>query len=217
MFFQNQKWSPTGTKLSISHIRELFSLKDTNEINYYLNICIKENLTREDLKSRINSKEYSRLDEITKSKLIKQEENSVIDFIKNPILIKNNYNYDDILEKLLQKLIIEDITSFMRELGNGFSFINNEYKIKLGDKYNYIDLLLYNIEFNCYVVIELKVTKLRKEHIGQIQVYMKYIDKNLKKIDHGATIGIIICKKDNKFILEYCSDNRILAREYNLL
>ncbi len=104
----------------------------------------------------------------------------------------------------------------MEELGNGFCFIKNEYKIKLGNRYNYIDLLLYNIEYNCYVVIELKVTELKKEHIGQIEVYMNYIDNNLKKITQDKTIGIIICKKDNHFIMEYCSDRRILSREYLL-
>ena len=105
----------------------------------------------------------------------------------------------------------------MKELGNGFSFIGSEYKIKLGKKYNYIDLLLYNIEFNCYVVVELKVTELKKEHIGQIEIYMNYIDKNLKKINQDKTIGIIICKKDNKYIIEYCSDKRILSTEYELV
>lgn len=102
-------------------------------------------------------------------------------------------------------------------MGNNFSYIGNEYKIKIGNSYNYIDLLLYNIEFNCYVVVELKVTELKKEYIGQIQVYMNYIDNNLRKIYQDKTIGIIICKKDNKFIMEYCSDDRILSREYELL
>ena len=139
------------------------------------------------------------------------------DNIKNPILIKNIHNYTEITEKILQKLVLEDISSFMKELGDSFSFIDNEYKIKIGERYNYIDLLLFNIKFNCYVVIELKVTELKKEHIGQIQVYMNYIDKNLKKINQDKTIGIIICKKENKYVIEYSSDARIVARTYELL
>ena len=111
---------------------------------------------------------------------------------------------------------IEDISSFLKELGLGFTFIENEYKIKLGNKYNYIDLLLYNIKFKCYVVIELKVTELKKEHIGQIQTYMNYIDKNIKTIDEDKTIGIIIVKKEDKYIMEYCSDDRIIDKEYEL-
>ena len=112
---------------------------------------------------------------------------------------------------------MEDLPSFLKELGNGFTFVENEYKIRIGNSYNYIDLLLYNIKFNCYVVVELKVTELKKEHIGQIEVYMNYIDKNLKDIMQDKTIGIIICKKDNKFIMEYCSDKRILSKEYKFV
>ena len=76
--------------------------------------------------------------------------------------MKNKFNTNDISEKMLQNLILEDIPSFLDELGNGFTFIRNEYKIKLCNRYNYIDLLLYNINFNCYVVVELKVTELKK-------------------------------------------------------
>ena len=217
VFFENQKWSPLGTKLSISHVRELFCLKDINEINYYSYICINENLTRDDLKSRIKLNEYQRLDNATKNKLIKKDKHNAVDFVKNPIFIKNNLHINDISEKVLQRLILEDISSFMKELGNGFSFIDNEYKIKVGDNYNYIDLLLYNIKYKCYVVIELKVIKLSYNHIGQIQMYMNYIDKNIKGIDDNKTVGIIICKENNKYVIDYCSDNRVIAREFELL
>lgn len=152
-----------------------------------------------------------------KQKLIEHKETKVEDLIKNPIVIRNSFNYEIISEKMLQKLILEDIPSFLKELGNSFSFISNEYKIKMGNTYNYIDLLLYNIEFNCYVVVELKVTELKKEHIGQIEVYMNYIDKKLKTPMQNKTIGIIICKKDNRFIIEYCSDERITVRKYELI
>ena len=78
-------------------------------------------------------------------------------------------------------------------------------------------MLLFNIEYSCYVVIKLKIGELRKEHIGQIQVYMNYIDDNLKKIHQDKTIGIIICKQDNNYVIKYCSDNRIISREYELI
>jgi len=113
--------------------------------------------------------------------------------------------------------ILENIPFFLKELGDGFTFIDNEYKIKIGNTYNYIDLLLFNYEYNSFVVIEIKITELKKEHIGQIEIYMNYIDNNIKKIHHNKTIGIIICRKDNKFIIEYSSDKRILSREYQLI
>ena len=137
-----------------------------------------------------------------------------MDFVKNPLYIKNIKNYEIITEKVLQKLILEDIPFFLKELGSGFTFIDNEYKIKLGDRYNYIDLLLYNIKYKCYVVVELKVTELNSNHTGQIQKYMNYIDRNIKSIEENKTVGIIICKQDNKYVIEYCSDDRIISREY---
>ena len=206
-----------ATKLSWSHYTELLSIKDERKLNYYINISIKNNLSKRQLREKIKTNEYERLDEETKSKLINNEEYYVTDFVKNPILIKNNFNYKEISEKVLKKLILENIESFMNELGNSFCFVGSEYKIKIGNRYNYIDLLLFNIEYNCYVVIELKVTELKKEHVGQIQVYMNYMDNNLKKLSQDSTIGIIICKKDNNYIIEYCSDDRIIAREYSLV
>ena len=204
-------------ELTWSHYRTLLSIKNEDEINYYINICICQNLSVRELRNKIKSKEYERLNKETKNKLINNEKLDIKDNIKNPIIIKNIYNYTEVTEKILQKLILEDISSFMKELGNSFSFIDNEYKIKIGDRYNYIDLLLFNIEFNCYIVAELKVTELKKEHIGQIQIYMNYINKNLRKINQDKTIGIIICKKENKYVIEYSSDERIVARTYELL
>ena len=217
ILFNDQNVSPLVTQLSLSHYVQLLPLKDYNKIIYYINISKKYNLSKRQLAEKIKNKEYERLDDTTKKKLILNKESEVSDFIKNPILIKNIYDYNEISEKILKRLILEDLDSFMKELGNGFSYIGNEYKIKIGDRYNYIDVLLYNIEFNCYVVVELKITELKKEHIGQIQMYMNYIDKNVKRIDHGKTIGIIICKKNNCFVMEYCSDNRIFSREYTFV
>ena len=211
------KWQTLSAILSWSIYCELIWFDNINKINYYITICKEQNLSVRELRKRIKNKEYERLDESTKLKLIKQETLKVEDAIKNPIIINNRFNYEVISEKVLQKIILEDIEEFMKELGNSFCFIGSEYPIKVGCNYNYIDLLLYNIEFNCYVVIELKITKLKKEHIGQIEVYMNYIDKNLRKITQDKTIGIILCRKDNKFIMEYCSDERIKVREYKLI
>ena len=212
-----EKGATLSHQITWSHYYEIISLNDIYKINYYIEIIEKYNLSIRQLRVRIKNNEYERLPEETKNRIISKTESSVIDYVKNPILIKNKYNTNDISEKVLQQLILEDIESFMNELGNSFCFISSEYKIKLGNRYNYIDLLLFNIEYNCYVVIELKVTELKKEYIGQIQVYMNYIDNNLKRITNDKTIGIIICKRNNRYIIEYCSDNRIISREYNLI
>ena len=212
-----QKVPTLSGKLTWSHWYEMLSITYINEIVYYVIQCENNNIDVRGLRNKIKSKEYERLDNKTKYKLICQKEYNIVDFVKNPILIKNNYKYENISEKILQKLILEDIPTFLKELGIGFSFIDNEYKIKMGDRYNYIDLLLYNIKYKCYVVIELKVTELNFSHTGQIQNYMNYIDKNVKSIEDNKTIGIIICKRENKYVIEYCSDKRIVAKHYELV
>ena len=213
-----EKGATLWHQLTWSHYRELLTFDNVDEINYYIKQTGDYNLSVRELKEKIKSKEYQRLDDNTKLKLINKEETVVSDFIKNPIVIRNKYNIDkeSITEKILQRLILEDIPSFLKELGDGFTFVENEYKIKIGNTFNYIDLLLYNIKFNCYVVIELKVTELKKEHIGQIQIYMNYVDKNIKTINQDKTIGVIICKKDNGYYIEYSSDNRIFSKNYIL-
>ena len=212
-----EKGATMTHQLTWSHYSELIPLNDIDKINYYIIIINDLNLSIRQLRSKIKSKEYDRLDEETKLKLINKEERSAVDFVKNPILIKNSYNYEFMTERILKQLILEDIESFMNELGNNFSFIGSEYKIKIGDRYNYIDLLLFNIKFNCYVVVELKITEFKVEYISQVQKYMNYIDKNIKEISNNDTIGIIICKKENSFVIEYCSDERITIREYELV
>ena len=212
-----EKGATMSHQLSWSHYCELLPVNSIDKINYYIKITKEQNLSIRELRAKIKNNEYERLDESTKEKLKEKEKLKLPDLVKNPIQIKNTSGNNEISEKVLQKLILEDIPSFLKELGSGFSFIDNEYKIKMGDRYNYIDLLLYNYEFNCFVVVELKVTELKKEHIGQIEFYMNYIDKNLKNINQNKTIGIIICKKENRYVIEYCSDDRIISREYELV
>ncbi len=212
-----QKGTTLSTLLNWYHYVELLELINIDEINYYINEIENKNYSIRELKSRIKLKEYERLDNKVKNELISNQEPSIIDLVKNPIMIRNSLNINEITEKILKKFILEDLDNFLKELGSGFLYVGNEYKIKIGDSYNYIDLLLFNYKYNCFVVIELKITELKKEHIGQIEVYMNYIDKHVKEINHDKTIGIIICKHDNKLIMEYCSDKRIISREFKLV
>ena len=214
-----EKGQPLADQLSWSHYCELLPLKDINEINYYIKITSEQFLSKRQLRERIKNKEYQRLDDNAKLKLINREEFGISDTIKNPIIIKNKLEIEkeNISEKMLQRLILEDIESFMKELGDGFCFIGSEYKIKINNAFNYIDLLLFNIKYNCYVVVELKVTEVKKEHIGQIQVYMNYIDKHIKNITSNKTIGIIVVRRDNHYYIEYSSDKRIYTRDYEIV
>ena len=215
--FKDEKVSPLATQLTWSHYSELLSIKDINKLMYYINIAINNNLSKRELRERIKSNEYERLPIETKNKLILEDKIEVKDLVPNPILIRNRNNIEIATEKVLHNLILEDIESFMKGLGNSFSFIGSEYKIKIGDRNHYIDLLLFNIKYNCYAVIELKVTEFKVEYIAQVQKYMNYIDKNVKEISNNNTVGILICKRENKFVIEYCSDDRIAVRKYELV
>ena len=215
--FSDEKLPPVGAKLSWSHYKELLSLKNTDEIKYYIYTCEKNNLTKRKLHDRIKNDEYNRLSEDTKNKLVINEKLEVKDLVPNPIIIKSNSLNENLTEYVLKQTILNNLDEFLFQLGYGFTYVGNEFKIKIENRYNYIDLLLFNYEYNCFVVIELKITELKKEHIGQIQVYMNYIDDNLRKINQDKTIGIIICKQDNKYVIKYCFDDRIIAREYELV
>lgn len=178
IFCKKQKWPAAPAKLTISHYDELMRLNDRNEIIYYIELCDRKNVSSKDLRLKIKNNEYLRINEESRNKIAKNDKLELIDTVKNPIFIRNTTGIANISEKMLQKLILEDISSFLDELGDGYCFIKNEYKIKLGNTYNSIDLLLFNIKYNCYVVVELKITELKKEHIGQIEFYMNYVDNN---------------------------------------
>ena len=214
--FNNEKVSTSWTQLTWSHLRLLLNL-EIDSINYYIQVVINKCLSVRELEFKIKSKEFERLPVKTRNKLIYKDKVKLNDLVPNPILIKNKNNIEIITEKALHNLILEDIESFMKELGNSFCFIGSQYKIKIGARNNYIDILLFNIKHNCYVVIELKITEFKVEYISQVQKYMNYIDKNVKEISNNNAVGILICKRENKFVIEYCSDERIAVRKYELV
>ena len=93
-------------------------------------------------------------------------------------------------------------------------YAGSQYKIKIGSNFNYIDVLLFNYIFNSFIVVEIKVTELKKEYIGQIQTYMNYIDINLRKEFHNKTTGILLVRENNKWLIKYVNNNDIVVREF---
>ena len=216
-FYNIAKSQTVSDLLSWSHYVELLKIDDINKINYYIRITEEQNLSVRKLRERIKSSEYERLDDNTKEKLINKEKVNVGDLIKDPILIRNKFDTNKISEKMLLETILDNLEEFLSEFGDGYSFIKSEYPIKIGDRYNYIDMLLYNIYDNCYTVIELKINEIKKEHIGQVETYMNFIDKNLRTINQSPTIGIIVCKKKNGYLFKYVTNKKIYEREYELV
>ena len=199
-------------ELTWSHYIELLRLNSMKEIDYYIYITRVQNLSVRELRERIKSKEYERIG--YKAEL---EEPKINTLIKNPIIIKVKNKNEKLTEYTLHQTILENIDDFLKELGIGFAYISNEVKIKIGNTYHYIDFLLFNVKFNCYVVIELKVTEFKAEYIGQITKYINYIDKNIKEPFNDKTVGVIICKKENKYVMKYCTDSRIFTTTYETI
>ena len=207
-----QKGATLSHQLTWSHYVEIIKLNDVQKIKYYTYICEIQNLSVRELRNKIKSKEYERIG--YKEEL---EEPKVNTLIKNPIIIKTkNKVSDDVSEYVLHKFILEDMDNFLKELGNGFAYIGHEVKIKIGEYFHYIDFLLFNYKYNCFVIVEIKITKMKAEYIGQVKKYMNYVDKNIKEVFNDKSVGVIICKKEDRYVLEYCSDDRIFMTTYEM-
>ncbi len=192
----------------------MLKLDDINAIFYYVKCIGKMNLTTRELDLKLKSKEYERLDSKIKEKLMKQEEVSVKDKIPDPIVLEGLEYKVKLTEKIVQKWIDENPSSFCESLGEGYTYVKSQYKIKIGSNYNFIDVLLFNYISNSFIVLEIKVTELKKEHIGQIQTNMNYVDANLKKEFHNKTTGILLVRENNKWLIKYINNNDIVVREF---
>ena len=207
-----QKGATVSHQLTWSHYVEIIKLNDVQKIKYYIYICETQNLSVRELRDKLKSNEYERIG--YKEEL---EEPKVNTLIKNPIIINTkNKVSDDVSEYILHEFILEDMDNFLKELGNGFAYIGHEVKIKIGEYFHYIDFLLFNYKFNCFVIVEIKVTKMKAEYVGQVKKYMNYVDKNIKEVFNDKSVGVIICKKEDRYVLEYCSDDRIFMTTYEM-
>ena len=211
-----QKCGPVDRVLSWSHYVKLLPLKNVEEIKYYISIIKRDNLSKRALAERIKTNEYGRLSDGAKAGLLNKEELSLVQSIPSPIVLMPNNSYEVYTEKVLQEIIYENLDSFMKQLGGGYTYVGKEYKLNIGDKKNYIDYLLYNYKMNCFCVIEIKAREYRKNDYGQIKTYMNYIDEHLKTITQNNTIGIIITKSVNKFEAYYVKDNQVTIVEFKI-
>ena len=193
-------------QLSWSHYRNILPIKNESKRNYYINLTVENRLSVRELIAEIKNNSYERLignkDNI-ELKYVNDnthKQMTILDMIKDPILIGiGNTKIDKLTEKALKGYILDSIERILLELGVGFSFVGSEKKIKVGNSYRYIDLVFFNIE--------LKINKLDIRDIGQLEFYVRYYDTEIKKDFHNTTIGIIICKKNNKSISKYNNSN----------
>ena len=206
-------------KLSWTHYMQVLPIKDINERNYYINQVILNNLSVRDLRNEIKNKSFDRLSYKDKTNIEIITDNNKItieDMIKNPIILKSDTDINEINEAVIHKYIISLLEDKFLELGTGFALVGHEYKTIINSKTYYIDLLFFNIKLNSYVVIEVKTRNLKPQDIGQLEFYVKYIENNIKESNHNKTIGVLIVKKNNQYVIEYTTNEDIYVTTYML-
>ena len=214
LYLTFQNIGPMAQQLTWTNLSIILPIKEKSKRNYYINICIKQNLSKRQLIEKIKNNEYERLEYKENIEIINENsEITIKDMIKNPIIIKTNKEVDKLSEKALKQFILEKIEEFLLELGYGFTYVGSEYKL---GKFK-CDLLFFNYELNSFIVIELKIRRLKPSDIGQIKLYMNYIDTNIKKNHMNKTIGIILCKEDDEIIIKYITDDRMLSSTYEFI
>lgn len=206
--------------LNWTHIRVILPIKEVNKRNYYINLCIERNLSSRELINEIKNNAYERLlNKPKKIEIIKdtKENYSIKQEIRNPIIIKLDEKDCILKEKDLQIKILSQLKKFFSDLGQGFTLVGNEYRINYGNKDYYIDLLLFNYKLNSFIVVELKLRNLRKEDKAQIEFYMNIVDNTLKESFHNKTIGVIVSKEQDRFIVSFVSEENIIPITYSLI
>jgi len=190
--------------------RIMYKCKSVREAIFYVEKTIENGLSRTILEHQIDSKLYERLGSAISnfdSRLPKVQSELAKQTIKDP------YNFDFLTlrdkydERELEDALVKQITSFLLELGTGFSYIGRQVHLKVGDSDFYIDLLFYHVKLHCYVVVELKTEKFKPDFAGQLNFYVTAVNRDLKSQEDNQTIGILICKDKDNVVAEYSLAN----------
>ncbi len=226
---QSQDCPNALLKLSWSHIRLIMRLLTEEKRIFYVRECAECNWSVRQLERQIHSFYYERLlashnKDIVRNEIQTLEPNNMkpIDILKDPYVLEflNMRENKDYLESDLESEIMNNLQKFILELGRGFAFVGRQYRISLNDGKNYyVDLVFYNIELRCYVLIDLKTTELDHRDIGQMDFYVRYFEEEIKKEDDNPTIGIILCAEKSKSMVKYTALNnskQLFASKYSL-
>lgn len=123
--------------------------------------------------------------------------------MKDPYIFDFIPFQEDMVERDIEQALVRDVTKFLLELGTGFAFLGNQYHLNVGGDDFYIDLLFYNLNLRCYVVIELKAGEFKPEYAGQLNFYLSAVDGILKQEQDNPSIGLLLCKSKNDLVAEY--------------
>jgi predicted nuclease of restriction endonuclease-like (RecB) superfamily len=209
----NRKSHALRGELTWTHYRLLMKVENETTRDYYMEEAIAQNWSTRALERQINSFYYERIISSKNKKGVieeaKKETNKLTlspeDFIKDPYILEflNIPSDSGFLEKDIEKAIIQKLQQFMLEMGKGFSFVAQQKRISAEDEHFYVDLVFYNYILKCFVLIDLKLGKLTHQDIGQMDLYVRWFEENLRSSTDNPTIGIILCSEKNETIIKY--------------
>lgn len=229
-FFQTFPiWDALRPELSWTHYRLLMRVENEKSRNYYLAETIAQNWSSRALERQINSFYYERILSSKKDRTVIEEAQKATealavlpeDFIKDPYVLEFLAlpSGSGFLEKDLESAIMQKLQQFLLELGKGFSFVAQQKRISAGDEHFYVDLVFYNYILKCFVLIDLKLGKLSHQDIGQMDLYVRWFEENMKTATDNPTIGIILCSEKNETIVKYSvlkESKQLFASKYKL-
>ena len=212
-------------KLSWSHYLKLMRIDDENERKFYEIESFKNNWSVRELQRQFDSALYIRLTlSRDKDKVKELSEKGLIlekpkDAIKDPYILEfiGLPEHTKYSESELEQEIIDKLEHFLLELGNGFTFVARQKRISFDDTHFRIDLVFYNRFLKCFVLIDLKIGKLKHQDIGQMQMYVNYYDREIRLDEENKTIGIVLCRDKNQSVVEYTlpkNNKQIFASKY---
>lgn len=183
-------------------------VKDANKYIWYAKEAIENGWSRNVLVHQIESGLHERQEIVKKisnfEKLLPASQSELAkQTMKDPYVFDFIPFKEDMIERDIENALVKDITALLLELGTGFAFIGNQYHLNVGGDDFYIDLLFYNLNLRCYVVIELKTGDFKPEYAGQLNFYLSVVDGQLKRKDDNPTIGLLLCKSKNNLVAEY--------------
>jgi len=202
---EHQKLSTLWTQLSWSHNRRIMSLKTSEEREFYLHLCSQKNYSVRELERLINTSTFER------TALADQKLSTTVKTLPQAVtgVFKDSYVFEFLdlptphQEKDLQQSLISSLKDFILELGVGFSFVGQEYRLQVGNDDFFIDLLFFHRQLQCLVAFELKTTKFKPEHIGQLEFYLEALDRDVKLPHENPSIGVLLCREKNDEVVEY--------------
>ena len=186
----------------------LDKVSDADERNWYIEACRKNGWSRNVLVHQIESGLYQRqalAEKISnfENRLPSPQSELAVQTMKDPYIFDFIPFKEDMMERDIERALVQDVTKLLLELGTGFAFLGNQYHLNVGGDDFYIDLLFYNLNLRCYVVIELKTGEFKPEYAGQLNFYLSAVDGILKKEADNASIGLLLCKSKNDLVAEY--------------